>query len=134
MGYFYNPNIQPQTEFNLRQETMRKYAAMVGLEVIYEAAATLRGLPTRGDCENCYRTRLAKTAEAAKELGFECFSTTLLISPYQKIELIKKIGDEIGAQVGVKFLCQDFRIGYRASRQMARELNLHMQRYCGCQN
>lgn len=130
-GYFYNPNIQPQEEYDKRLQTMKQYAAAVSFEVIYESNDTKL---TPKECEHCYRARLGKTAQSAKRQSFEYFSTTLLISPYQKIELIKKIGDEIGAQVGVKFLCQDFQKGYRESRALARELNLYMQRYCGCQN
>ena len=144
-GYFYNPNINPVEEYQRRLETMQQYAKAVDLEVFTPSVPTASGHLPLGkgenevrlkpkDCPNCYRVRLRKTAESAKALGFEAFSTTLLISPYQKIELIKKIGDEIGAQVGVKFLCQDFQKGYRESRQLARELNLYMQRYCGCQN
>lgn len=108
---------------------MEYYATAVGLKVIYEP----NDVKTEGgNCENCYRTRLKKTARFAKELGFDCFSTTLLISPYQKHDLLRQVGEEAGSEFGVEFFYHDFRTGYRESRQMARELRLYMQKYCGC--
>ncbi|OGB88325.1 hypothetical protein A3H38_00640 [candidate division WOR-1 bacterium RIFCSPLOWO2_02_FULL_46_20] len=128
-GLFYNPNIRPQAEYERRLLTMEHYATVVGLKVIYEANDVQI---EQADCAACYRVRLTKTAQKAQESGYDYFSTTLLISPYQKIKLIKQIGEEIGRESGVEFLCRDFRIGYRTSRQMAREMKLYMQKYCGC--
>ncbi len=128
-GFFYNPNIQPQEEYERRHLAMEFYALKVGLKVIYEP----NDLQTKtGDCENCYRIRLKKTAQFAKEEGFDCFSTTLLISPYQKHDLLKQIGEQVGREIGIEFFYHDFREGYRESRKMARELKLYMQKYCGC--
>lgn len=128
-GYFYNPNIYPEDEYQRRLLTMEFYATVVGLKVIYEPN-DLR--TAAGECENCYRARLGKTAQKAKELSLEYFSTTLLISPYQKHDLLKQAGEEIGRKAGVKFFYRDFRIGYRESRRMAKEMKLYMQKYCGC--
>jgi len=144
-GYFYNPNIQPLAEYERRLETMKQYVTTVGLELLTPSVSPSeadRHLPLdKGenkwglrpkDCENCYRVRLLSTAQKAQELGFKFFSTRLLISPYQKIELIKKIGDEIGVEIGVEFFWQDFRCGYRQSQAMAKQLKLYRQKYCGC--
>lgn len=128
-GFFYNPNIFPQEEYERRLLTMEHYATVIGMKVIYEPVKS-KTLP--GECEQCYVERLTKTAEKAKELGFDCFSTTLLISPYQKHELISDVGRGVGDKVGIEFFYQDFRNGYRASRQMAKEMKLYMQKYCGC--
>jgi len=130
-GYFYNPNIRPQEEYQKRLLGMEFYAPKVGLKVIYEPFCEVER-PAKGCCENCYVVRLKKTAEQAKKLGFDCFTTTLLISPYQRIELIKEVGEKIAAEVGVEFFSQDFRQGFRQSQQMARELKLYRQKYCGC--
>jgi hypothetical protein len=128
-GLFYNPNIRPREEYEKRLLTMEHYATIVGLKVIY--------LPNEvetspGKCEDCYRVRLRKTAELARELGLERFSTTLLISPYQKHDLFRQIGEEIGEEVGVEFYYRDFRVGYRESIRISKEMGLYRQKYCGC--
>ncbi|MDD5382201.1 MAG: epoxyqueuosine reductase QueH [Candidatus Margulisbacteria bacterium] len=128
-GLFYNPNIRPREEYEKRLLMMEYYATAVGLKVIYQPN-DLELEP--GNCENCYRVRLRRTAQFARDLAYDCFSTTLLISPFQKHELLRQIGEEIGKESGIPFYYQDFRIGYRESRQMAKKFNLYMQKYCGC--
>lgn len=128
-GLFFNPNIRPQEEYERRHLTMENYAMRVGLKVIYEPN-DFKTEP--GNCENCYRVRLTKTAQIAKELNFDCFTTTLLISPYQKHDLFRQIGEEIGQGFGVKFYYKDFRVGYRESIKMSKEMKLYRQKYCGC--
>ena len=128
-GFFYNPNIRPPEEYDKRLKTMEQYAAAVGLKVLYEP----NDVQTEMDnCENCCRVRLRKTAQLAKELGCDFFSTTLLISPYQDHELLKTVGEQVSAELGVAFFYHDFREGFRESQQVARELKLYRQKYCGC--
>lgn len=67
-----------------------------------------------------------------KKIGYDTISTTLLISPYQKHEVLKEQGEEIAKKYGIKFLYRDFRIGFREGQTKARELGLYMQKYCGC--
>ena len=84
-------------------------------------------------CGNyCYPVRLAKTAKYAKEHGYDAFSTTLLVSPYQKHELICEIAEKIAKQYDIPFLYRDFRVGFREGQAKAREIGLYMQKYCGC--
>jgi predicted adenine nucleotide alpha hydrolase (AANH) superfamily ATPase len=83
-------------------------------------------------CGDCFRLRLSKTADVAHEKGLSAFTTTLLISPYQKHELIREIGGEIARERGVEFYYEDFRTGFRESHRLSRELNLYHQKYCGC--
>lgn len=128
-GYFCNPNIRPQLEYEKRLLTMEYYATSVGLKVIFERNDFQIEL---GDCENCYRVRLTKTAQMAKERGLDCFSTTLLVSPYQNQELIKNLGSRIGEKEGINFFYRDFRPGFRQGQQMAKEMKLYRQKYCGC--
>ena len=80
----------------------------------------------------CYRVRLEQTARYAKEHGYDTFSTTLLISPYQNHKALKKIGEEMAEKYGLNFLYRDFRPGFREGQAEARELGLYMQKYCGC--
>jgi hypothetical protein len=136
-GFFYNPNIHPLLEYNERK---RGIAVLnPGIEVIYpeylpeeflQAVNLNESAPQR--CAICWRQRLTKTANAAKEEGFKYFSTTLLVSPYQNHELIKKIGDDIAKDEGVEFYYADFRPGFRKARDEARLKGIYMQKYCGC--
>jgi predicted adenine nucleotide alpha hydrolase (AANH) superfamily ATPase len=64
--------------------------------------------------------------------GFESFSTTLLISPYQNHDLLRKAGEEAAKRYGVAFLYRDFRPLFREGQRQAREMGLYMQKYCGC--
>ncbi len=83
-------------------------------------------------CPICYKLRLEKTAKKAKELGFNYFTTTLLISPYQKLAKIRKIGENLSRKYGVEFYFEDFRPGFLKSKELSRSYNLYSQRYCGC--
>jgi predicted adenine nucleotide alpha hydrolase (AANH) superfamily ATPase len=83
-------------------------------------------------CRDCYRLRLAKTAEVAQQRGLDAFTTTLLISPYQRHHLIREIGDELANVRGVRFHFEDFSPGFRESHRLSRELGLYHQGYCGC--
>ena len=76
--------------------------------------------------------RLDETARYAAEHGFDSFTTTLLISPYQNHELIVRVANEVGAAHGVTFLYRDFRPHFRDGQAIAREKGFYMQKYCGC--
>jgi len=67
-----------------------------------------------------------------KKIGFDAFSTTLLVSPYQNHEALKAIGEELAKKYGMDFVYRDFRVGFRDGQNKARELELYMQKYCGC--
>jgi epoxyqueuosine reductase len=83
-------------------------------------------------CKKCYLMRLEKTADFAAQEGFSAFSTTLLISPYQDHEEIKRLGEEMAEKYGVEFLYRDFRPLFREGQAGARDANMYMQKYCGC--
>jgi len=137
--YWYNPNIHPYTEYKNRKETLEKYAEMIGIKAIFQDEYGLKEFikNTVNDIENrcvnyCYRIRLESTVKYAKENGYDAFSTTLLVSIYQKHDEIKKIAEELSKKYGIKFFYHDFRDGYREGQAKARELGLYMQKYCGC--
>ena len=137
--YWFNPNIHPYTEYKARRDTLKEYTASIGVQAIFEENYGLREF-----CKNvvddlnkrcvkyCYRIRLEQTAKYAKENGYDTFSTTLLISPYQNHEALKKIGEEMAEKYGLEFLYRDFRPGFRQGQAEAREKGLYMQKYCGC--
>jgi len=65
-------------------------------------------------------------------MGFSAFTTTLLISPHQKHDLIREIGNELAEEKGVAFLYADLRKRYSDSRRMTKGRDLYRQQYCGC--
>ena len=75
---------------------------------------------------------MERVAKYAKENGYDSFTTTLLVSPYQRHEELKKICEEMAEKYEVEFLYRDFRIGFREGQTIAREQGLYMQKYCGC--
>jgi len=137
-GFFYNPNIHPYTEYLQRRENLNQYADTVGLKMIYDdryhLEEFLRGAAFREAerCRHCYVMRLEQAARFAKKGKFDYFSTTLLVSPYQKHELIISTGEAAGKKYGVKFYYADFWDGYREGAAKSRELNMYRQQYCGC--
>lgn len=136
-GFFYNPNIHPQAEYIRRKEALALLNP--GIEIIYPEyypqeffrAVNLKEEPALR-CLLCWRERLKKTAQAAKESGAGYFSTTLLVSPYQDQEALKRIGSEVSKEEGVGFYYADFRPGFRDAHNQARALGIYCQRYCGC--
>ena len=147
--FFYNPNISPKEENDFRAEELRRLVAEMPLEHIpkiiveeyeperfYEAVKGMEHLAEGGArCAVCYRLRLEKTAQKAKELGFDYFTTTLTISPYKRSEWLNAIGGELGDRYGVPYLFSDFKKknGYKISCELSREYNLYRQDYCGCE-
>lgn len=139
-AFWYNPNIHPFAEHERRREAMARFAAAAELELRtaegYDLVPFLRavaGHESLGErCRICYRLRLERTARAAREGGFDAFSTTLLISPHQDEAALREIGEEVGAAAGVPFYYERFRRGYGERGRQARELGLYLQDYCGC--
>ncbi|WP_066634922.1 epoxyqueuosine reductase QueH [Desulfolucanica intricata] len=137
-GYFYNPNIHPYTEFERRQETLAKYAKQMDWKVIfdedYRLEEFLRAVVHREAqrCRYCYGMRLRQAALVARKGNFDSFSTTLLVSPFQKHELIREIGEAVGQEYGVPFYYADFRPGFKEATVRSKELEMYRQQYCGC--
>ncbi|MDU2066340.1 MAG: epoxyqueuosine reductase QueH [Sporomusaceae bacterium] len=137
-GYFYNPNIHPYKEFKRRLTTAREYLQKIKLNFIvddtYDLPLFLTGALTAepSRCHFCYEMRLRKAAQVAKEKGFDAFTTSLLVSPFQKHELIKEIGERIAEEEGLLFHYIDFRPGWDDGVAESLELELYRQPYCGC--
>lgn len=140
-GFFYNPNIHPFKEYELRKETLEGYAREIRLGVyfspLYDMETFLREAVKEEEkgnnrCLYCYRKRLDQTAQWAKEEGHEAFTSTLLVSPYQKHDLIIQAAREVQAARNVEFLYRDFRPGWPFSREQTFFHGLYRQKYCGC--
>ncbi|MDP2910963.1 MAG: epoxyqueuosine reductase QueH [Candidatus Omnitrophota bacterium] len=145
-GFFYNPNIHPPSEYKRRRDALSEAVSKTGFEIIYpeyrmeeyfrkvflnSVGEGIKPSPTER-CSLCWELRLSETANFAKDNGFDAFTTTLLISPYQDHEKIKRIGEKIAGEKGVQFYYQDFRSGFKDGQEQAKKENLYRQKYCGC--
>lgn len=138
-GFFFNPNIQPLQEYLRRRAAMAQAAEALALPMRWEDAAhpsrfllALAGEHGPERCLTCYRLRLERLAQAAREGGHAAISTTLLYSRYQRHQDIRDMGQAIAAAHGLAFLYEDFRAGWQAGVDASRELGLYRQPYCGC--
>ena len=164
--FWYNPNIHPLTEYRSRLEALTSFlggafAEEKKLSLIGEDNYGLRfflsetfpfievpgensGKKKDSRCHLCYKMRLEKTAALAAEKGYQAFSTTLLISPFQNHEQISRLGRDLAsghnsdspadspAKSPLEFFYRDFRPRFRESQRQARALGFYMQKYCGC--
>lgn len=137
-GYWYNPNIHPFTEYRARRNTLREYAASIDLPLLEQDDYALRPFirevadDIQNRCVKCYEMRLFAAARTAKEGGFDSFTSSLFISPYQNHALMQETAERAAAAYGVDFLYRDFRPYFKAGQEKARELGFYMQKYCGC--
>lgn len=142
---YYNPNIQPREEYDLRLANQRKVlAAMPEVHIMecgYDGEAyneAVRGLEAEPEggarCTVCFALRLEETARRAAEGKFDYFCTTLTVSPHKDAQRINAIGRALGERYGVQWLPSDFkkREGYKESIRLSQELGLYRQDYCGC--
>lgn len=138
MGYFSNSNIHPYTEYMKRREGVEEYTRNIPLQVIYDdnydpsEYFQLINHREKQRCTYCYILRLEKAAKIARRGNFDYYSTTLLVSPMQKHDLIKELGESIGEKYGIPFLYRDFRPGFKETVARSREMGLYRQQYCGC--
>lgn len=139
---WYNINIHPKEEYERRKETLKEYLNMNNKEGIFLDEYNLldwakhavnhkeEGYEFR--CEYCYKSRLEKVFEYAKENGYTSVTTTLLISPYQKHDVIINVCNELSAKYDVKFMYKDYRPLFWEGQHKAKDLELYRQKYCGC--
>ncbi len=137
--YWYNPNIHPYIEYKTRRDTLKEYSKIINVQAIFNEEYGLDNFcknvinDLKNRCVNyCYKVRLEKTVKYAKENGYDAFTSTLFVSPYQKHEELKRICEQLAQKYNIKFLYRDFRVGFREGQAKARELGLYMQKYCGC--
>ncbi|RDU73644.1 hypothetical protein CQA66_00155 [Helicobacter aurati] len=145
VGFFYNPNIHPKEEHDLRLQDVRRSCNMLNIDLIegdYDVSSwrhSVRGLenePEKGSrCNVCFDTRLIKTAELAKELNISKFTTTLLSSPMKEQQVLYQQGDVIAKQNNLEFIKINVRAngGVNKQNELAKQDNLYRQNYCGCQ-
>lgn len=146
--HWFNPNIYPLEEYQKRLDTqrqlLRKMQTKNPVELLCDEYLTdefylaVKGLENEREggarCEKCFIQRLEKTAQMAKEQGFDFFTTTLTVSPHKNAPLINQIGQELAEKYDVKFLPSDFKKknGYLQSIELSQKYELYRQNYCGC--
>ena len=137
--YWFNPNIHPYIEYKARRDTLKEYTQSIGIDAIFEENYGLKEFcknvidDLENRCSNyCYIVRLEETVKYAKENGYDAFTSTLFVSPYQQHEKLKEICEELAKKYDIEFIYRDFRVGFREGQNKARELGLYMQKYCGC--
>lgn len=144
IGYFYDPNIHPYSEYRLRYLDVQYSCEKLGIKLLegtYNLEEWLRKvkgmehLPEKGDrCTVCYDDRLETSVKKAKELGHNKFTTTLLISPKKSQEKLYKIGGKLQEKYDLEFIFKDYRSGNgtQIQGQKVKEFSLYRQNYCGC--
>ena len=137
-GFWYNPNIHPFTEYRARRNCLREYAQRIDMLLLEKDAYALRPFvravaeDLSNRCGKCYEMRLFETARQAAEGGFDSFTSSLFISPYQNHELMAETAQRAAQEYGVTFLYRDFRPWFKAGQEKARQLEMYIQKYCGC--
>ncbi len=146
--FYYNPNIHPAEEYNHRVREAKWLVAALPAKypisfaegpfdpaAFYDAVKGVEDVKEGGErCFRCFRLRLSEAAKAAKEGGFDYFTTTLTISPLKNAAKLNEIGEAVGTEYGVRHLPSDFKKkgGYQRSIELSRVYDLYRQDYCGC--
>ena len=147
--YYCNPNIYPQEEYEIRKNECTRYAESLGLEIIdadYDHENWLyemKGLecePERGGrCMKCFKLRLLRTAQYARERGIKVITTTLASSRWKSLDQINEAGSwacsQLGEQETPVWWDQNWRKNGLQERrlQIIKEYDFYNQRYCGCE-
>ena len=161
--FYYNPNITSTEEYNYRLSEEKRLIEAYNRQVETQNFEGMNSTPNAekieilecpydpenyleavkgyencpeggGRCGICFEMRLRKTAQAAKEGGYDCFTTTLTISPLKNAARLNEIGERAGTEYGVSFLPSDFKKknGFKRSIELSAQFDLYRQNYCGC--
>jgi len=142
--FWYDPNIQPKTEYNLRLEAFKKVAEIESVPFIegeYDVdnfLASIQGLehtPEQGaKCSICYDLRLERSAIEAKAQDCDLYTTTLAISPHKVQEKLKAFGELNEKKYGIPYYFKNFMKdeGFKKSVEYTRDYGIYRQDYCGC--
>jgi len=149
--FYYNPNITDQKEYEHRRDEeirfINEYSAKTGNDIkfiegnydpaeYYKVCTGLEQAPEGGErCLKCFELRLKETIKEAKEKGFDCFDTTLTVSPYKNFDNISRIARELAEGSGIEYLEGNYKKqdGYKRSIDLSKEYGLYRQHFCGCE-
>ena len=152
--FYYNPNIWPREEYNIRKEESKRHAESLGVQWIdgdydhdewLQGVCGLEGEPERGRrCEQCFLLRLTAAAKKAQELGIPYFATTLASSRWKNLEQINRAGLAAEQAINIKHQTSDFSLHFwpqnwrkgglqERRNQLLKEYGFYNQQYCGCE-
>lgn len=138
---YYNPNIYPESEYELRKQQFSKLNVKLA-QTEYNHKEFLQAVKGQEQelegglrCRTCIAMRMRSAFEYAKKIGAEYATTTLSISPHKDAEFINKTGEELEKEFGVKYLYADFKKenGFLQSTRISQERGIYRQNYCGCE-
>ena len=152
--FYYNPNIWPREEYNIRKEESKRHAESLGVQWIdgdydhdewLQGVCGLEGEPERGRrCEQCFLLRLTAAAKKAQELGIRYFATTLASSRWKSLDQINRAGLAAEQAINIKHQTSDFSLHFwpqnwrkgglqERRNQLLKEYGFYNQQYCGCE-
>ena len=141
---YYNPNIYPKEEYDLRYENLIQLSKLLNFKIIefgydeQKYLSLIKGYEDNKEggerCHICYKFRLEETAKYAQTHNFDIFTTTLSVSPYKNALVLNNQGNELESKYNVKYFYSDFKKhdGYKNSIKFSKEYGLYRQDYCGC--
>jgi epoxyqueuosine reductase len=143
--FFYNPNIHPKKEYELRKKENIRYAEKLGLDFIdadydvqnwFSRAKGMEQEPERGvRCTMCFDMRFERTALYAYENDFKIITSSLGISRWKNMQQINDCGEKAANHYdGVKYWTYNWRKDGGGARmyELAKEEEFYKQEYCGC--
>ncbi len=138
--YYSNSNIDTKTEFDKRYQNLLTVASHYKLEVyedVYQHdnwLEAIKGFETEKEhgarCPICFNFSLTRAYEKAKELNIPYFCTTLTVSRFKNSKVIFSVGEKFDSFLKIDFKKKD---GFARSIELAKELDLYRQQYCGCE-
>jgi len=143
--FFYNPNIHPRDEYEIRKQENIRYAEKLGMDFIdgdynakdwFDRTKGMEMEPERGiRCTACFDMRFEVTADEAKKRGFNLISSTLGISRWKNMQQINGCGDRAAARhEGMDYWTFNWRKqgGSQRMIEISKEEEFYQQEYCGC--
>ncbi|WP_211827867.1 epoxyqueuosine reductase QueH [Kistimonas asteriae] len=143
--FFYNPNIHPLEEYEMRKKENKRFCDKLGIpfvdadydtDVWFERVKGLEGEPERGErCTVCFDMRFERTALYAHERRIPLISSTLGISRWKNMAQINASGERAaGRYRGVEYWTINWRKqgGSQRMIELSKQEHFYQQEYCGC--
>ena len=142
--FWYDPNIQPRSEYDKRYEAFVKVCEIEGIPYIkwaydvgnfFTRIKWVEHTPERGEkCTYCYDMRMMVSAKLAARLKIPIYTSSLNTSPKKDLEKLFRMGHKYAEKYGIEFLDIPFRKkwGFEKSVEYTKEHDIYRQNYCGC--
>jgi len=142
--FFYNPNIHPQKEYELRKNENKRFADKHNIEFIdadydrdrwFMLAKGMENEPERGiRCSMCFDMRFYYTAKYAVQNGFDIYTSSLGISRWKDMNQINASGIKAGNHFNLPYWTYNWRKEGGSARMisLSKQENFYQQQYCGC--